>query len=235
VNGGKLFNLGVFSNGYDGNNWTRCLSACFCLPCVVGDVMNYTTGMDYFFACCCIGPNICFTRNIARYHYRIKSGNSGELCEECLTPYCVFTVGTVAAAANLLVAWFCPCIIIAQFAYIVSFTASIQREITVQPRNITKRYLIGHNPNINFPIQNAMPQLYPTTEAYPSIFFQSVAVQSFVDNNPIIISNNNINDNNNINNNNDNIEMFSISTAVECSSVNKNFNPNNKIYTVSDY
>jgi hypothetical protein len=114
-----------------------------------------------------MGNNICAARNIARYHYRIKANGSGEIFEECLTPYCVFTCGSIAAAVNCWICCCCPVVALAQSAYVVAFVAPVQKEVAVQKPNLTNRYLVGFEPQ-QFQVVAQLPVgVIATNAAYP--------------------------------------------------------------------
>jgi hypothetical protein len=133
---GKAFNTNSFSIIKDIYDLDRFQHACCCLPCIVGDVMSHSTGMNYWLACCCMSTNICAARNIVRYQYRLK--NSDEIMDECCFPYsfCIFTftIGLFPLFWGSIV------------DYVLAFVEPILTETSVQRQNTTKRYLVGFEP-----------------------------------------------------------------------------------------
>jgi hypothetical protein len=117
--------------------------ACHCLPCIVGNIMNKSTGMNYWLACCCMGSNICAARNIVRYHYRIEEKKFlecyqffqfAEIKDECCIPFLVFIISITIGIHPLFVWTHC---------YAYQFVAPILFDTRMQSSNTTKRYLVG--------------------------------------------------------------------------------------------
>jgi len=178
---GKAMNVNPFSFANDGDGMMRCLAACCCLPCVVSSALNQSTGMDYWMAFCCFGNNICAARNIIRYHYRIKPSGSGEICQECIIPVCIFTLGSAVAGANCLFCCCCPCVTLAQVAYILAFIAPIQKEVAVQKPNTTRRYMMGYDPKQTAMISQLTPMMVQMAQSYPqpAMGYSAMPVQPF--------------------------------------------------------
>lgn len=65
---------------------TECIENCcyttFCLPCAIGTTLQLSMGMPFWMGCCC--SNLCISRNLVRYHYRL---NGSDIGEDCILPY----------------------------------------------------------------------------------------------------------------------------------------------------
>jgi hypothetical protein len=73
-------------------------------------------GMPFWIGCCC--TNLCFARNITRYHYRI----AGDDCmEECLVPYGM-------SALAYCVSWWLPCFCCVVWPYFIGMNMVLLAE-----------------------------------------------------------------------------------------------------------
>jgi hypothetical protein len=107
---GREANGGAFrppSNDF----WENCCYATFCLPCAIGTSLNMSMGMPFYMGCCC--ANLCISRNLLRYQYRLD----GQDCfDDCFKPHAVFFGGAVASV-------FYPCAQCIVLPYLISIVA----------------------------------------------------------------------------------------------------------------
>lgn len=90
IDGGKNANRHGFLHPLQANKspFDCCIQSMYsfcCTPCISGTILNQSTGMPYYLGCCC--SNICLTRNIMRYQYRIY-GNDNQ--DELIVPFSMF-------------------------------------------------------------------------------------------------------------------------------------------------
>jgi hypothetical protein len=92
TNGGRSFNTQVvkqLSNHDFGEMFCLCCKIAFCPCCVQADLLTTAIGGSWWSECISswfCGQNLFTTRNILRYHYRIKSETGNDCTDECLSP-----------------------------------------------------------------------------------------------------------------------------------------------------
>jgi hypothetical protein len=131
--GGLEFNINHFST-YN-NNWCdNIFELCLLQPCTVGRVVNHSIGMPFLLGCLCM--NICFLRNIVRYHYRIKPTFEKDEYDELCMP-----LGSCLGGL-------CFCNPVLSMAYTMSIAAQVVCEVQFRPKANNKRYLLGYTVQI---------------------------------------------------------------------------------------
>ena len=127
--GGLNFNIHHFT--IENNNWCDNIFELCCLqPCTVGKAANHAIGIPYFLSCLCI--NICFLRNIVRYHYRIQPKFEKDEYDELYMP-----IGTCIGGL-------CFCNPVLSMAYSLSMIAQVIAEVKARPKATNKMYLLGY-------------------------------------------------------------------------------------------
>jgi hypothetical protein len=109
--GGILHNTGVFKSELGSGSASTCLYTFCCMPCAKGTMLEksvssnnvptlcpywhsfyakwFQMGMPFIIGCCCV--NVCATRNLLRYQYRIR-GN--DFLEDLVVPLSLSCVGS---------------------------------------------------------------------------------------------------------------------------------------------
>ena len=118
-----------------------CLKTCFCMCCVVGDIVQNSNGMPWYLGCCCV--DIFYARNTVRYHYRLNTTTGANECmEECLVPYVFYCLisSITSAFPGLQPIAYC------QWMALVTIAMNLNQEVKIKsPGNVSKGYLVGYS------------------------------------------------------------------------------------------
>lgn len=141
-NGGVNYNTTNFNNSFTQGDGAlqRCLCSFFCVPCMMGKIMEDSIGMPFWLGCFCVNPFA--GRNIMRYHYRIRPYYNDDNTEELLIPlgaYCV----------NHAVRGVLP--VISDIVFRGAIAAAIMQmavEVNIRGPGHNRGYLVGYQPQV---------------------------------------------------------------------------------------
>lgn len=92
--------------------------ASFCTSCANGTILENTANIPFVLGCFC--SNICLTRNIVRYQYRLRGSDCGD---DCLSP-------TLIVCGAYICAYCVPCTMCAAWGYLISLVMQMLSEST---------------------------------------------------------------------------------------------------------
>lgn len=98
----------------------NCCYATFCLPCAIGTSLEHSMGMPFCMGC--MFANFCISRNLMRYHYRIKGS---DCMEDCFFPYGICFLATVCSS-------YIPCVYCMTCPYFVAMIMGLLHESKVR-------------------------------------------------------------------------------------------------------